>query len=156
MAAFERKAVCRTGGGNDCCNPDCLAIAEAKKEWRGKNGVVTRKRRGDTGPDGATRRGAQGDRFAACLMRLKRKRKVAMRKVRNVALLAAMLALPMTSAYGHPSADEAEEIQVAQVEETKQPCPTQIEVQPYIWIEPETGFEYRVLHLHCPGEDDST
>jgi len=97
-----------------------------------------------------------GSSSAACLMRLERKRKVAMRRVRNVVLLAAVLALPLTGAYGHPPADEAEEIQVAHVEESIQPCPTEIEVQPYIWIEPETGFEYRVLHLHCPGEDDST
>ena len=36
-----------------------------------------------------------------------------------------------------------------------EPCPTEIEVLPYIWIEPSTGAEYTALRLHCPGRDDS-
>jgi hypothetical protein len=75
-------------------------------------------------------------------------------KTRNVALVVAMLAMPLTDVFGQSPAEDAEELQVAQVEKASEPCPTEIEVQPYIWIEPETGYEYRVLHLHCPGEDD--
>lgn len=74
---------------------------------------------------------------------------------RNVAVLMTMLLLPLTAALGHAPADEAEQLKVAQTDETE-PCPTKIEVQPYIWIEPTTGVEYRVLHLHCPGEEEST
>ncbi len=34
------------------------------------------------------------------------------------------------------------------------PCPTEVEVLPYQWIEPTTGMEYTALRLHCPGRDD--
>jgi len=75
-------------------------------------------------------------------------------RTRIVALLLAILAMPLTAAFGHPPTDEAPELKVAQIDEEK-PCPTGIEIQPYISIEPTTGVEYRVLHLHCPGEEDS-
>ena len=74
-------------------------------------------------------------------------------RTRLTALCLAILGMPLSVALAHPPAEPVEDVQIAQAE-VKEPCPTEIEVQPYIWIEPTTGVEYRVLHLHCPGEDE--
>ena len=49
------------------------------------------------------------------------------------------------STTGHPVADQ---------QATKR-CPTKHEVQPYIWLDPKTGREYRALRLHCPSMDEA-
>ena len=59
----------------------------------------------------------------------------------------------------HASAPEPGESQEAKwarlAQQTKPgPCPTEVEVLPYVWIEPSTGMEYTALRLHCPGRDD--
>ena len=33
-------------------------------------------------------------------------------------------------------------------------CPTSYEVRSYIWIEPKTGREYKMLNFYCPGLDE--
>jgi hypothetical protein len=39
--------------------------------------------------------------------------------------------------------------------EEKEVCPTSYEVRSYIWIEPKTGREYRMLNFYCPGLDEA-
>ena len=48
-----------------------------------------------------------------------------------------------------PSADTSVEQKVTRS------CPTKHVVQPYIWLDPKTGMEYRALRLHCPAHDDA-
>ena len=75
-----------------------------------------------------------------------------MRKSITALAIAAMLA-PIAAGAEKP--DTAETNDFKQASESKPgPCPTEIEVLPYQWIEPTTGNEYTVLRLHCPGRDD--
>jgi hypothetical protein len=75
-----------------------------------------------------------------------------MRKSITSLALAAMLA-PFAAGAETPGTQDANDLKQAS-EAKPGPCPTEIEVLPYIWIEPTTGNEYTVLRLHCPGRDD--
>ena len=75
-----------------------------------------------------------------------------MRKSITALILAAMLA-PFAAGAETPETAEANDFKRAS-DAKPGPCPTQIEVLPYQWIEPTTGNEYTVLRLHCPGRDD--
>lgn len=78
-----------------------------------------------------------------------------MRKTTITLALAAMLG-PLTTHSAPPEQDETQEAKWARLAtQTKpRPCPTEIEILPYQWIEPTTGMEYTMLRLHCPGRDD--
>ena len=75
-------------------------------------------------------------------------------RTRVLGMCLALFALPLTAVPCNQPAEQSDEVKVAKNAEAKD-CPTEIEVQPYIWIEPNTGAEYTVLHLHCPGEDEA-
>jgi len=72
--------------------------------------------------------------------------------------LALAALLPPAANANAPDDDESQEAKWAKLaESTKskpEPCPTEVEIQPYVWIEPSTGNEYSVLRLHCPGRDN--
>lgn len=73
------------------------------------------------------------------------------------AVLLGVLLLPFAAGadHGTPATDtRAVDASPSALEAKREPCPTKVEVRPYIWIEPTTGNEYTVLRLHCPGRDD--
>jgi hypothetical protein len=78
-----------------------------------------------------------------------------MRKTTIVLALTAAL-IPLAGYPSPPRDDESQEAKWARLAaQTKPgPCPTEIEVLPYQWIEPTTGMEYTMLRLHCPGRDE--
>jgi len=78
-----------------------------------------------------------------------------MRKTTIALALAACLG-PLTTQGAPPEDNESQEAKWARLAtQTKPgPCPTDIEILPYQWIEPTTGMEYTMLRLHCPGRDD--
>jgi len=76
---------------------------------------------------------------------------------KKFAVMLGVLLLPFAAGadHGTPATDtRAGEASPPTLEAKREPCPTKVEVQPYIWIEPSTGNEYTVLRLHCPGRDD--
>jgi hypothetical protein len=78
-----------------------------------------------------------------------------MRKTTVMLMLIATLVPPGTYA-NTPEPDDSQETKWSRLAEQAKPgpCPVEVEVLPYIWIEPTTGMEYSALRLHCPGRDD--
>jgi hypothetical protein len=72
------------------------------------------------------------------------------------AIMLGVLLLPFAAGAenGTPATHSNKDADPAALEAKREPCPTKVEIQPYIWIEPTTGNEYTVLRLHCPGRDD--
>ena len=78
-----------------------------------------------------------------------------MRKIAIALTLVATL-VPLGTYANTPEANESQEAKWSRLAEQAKPgpCPVEVEVLPYIWIEPSTGIEYSALRLHCPGRDD--
>lgn len=78
-----------------------------------------------------------------------------MRK-RTIALAMAAILVPLAVQANPTTPDMEQAAKWARLaaEPKPGPCPTEVEVLPYIWIEPATGMEYTALRLHCPGRDD--
>lgn len=78
-----------------------------------------------------------------------------MRKT-TIALALAAILIPLTGQAVPPQNDESQEAKWSRLAtQTKPgPCPSEIEILSYQWIEPTTGMEYTMLRLHCPGRDE--
>ncbi len=78
-----------------------------------------------------------------------------MKKIAIVLTLVTTL-VPLGTQANTPEANESQEAKWSRLAEQAKPgpCPVEVEVLPYIWIEPSTGIEYSALRLHCPGRDD--
>jgi hypothetical protein len=78
-----------------------------------------------------------------------------MRKTTIALTLVAILA-PLAGYANTTEEEESQEAKWARIAAQAKPgpCPTEVEVLPYQWIEPTTGMEYTMLRLHCPGRDD--
>jgi hypothetical protein len=78
-----------------------------------------------------------------------------MRKI-TVALALIATLVPLGTYANTPEQNDSQEAKWSRLAEQAKPgpCPVEVEVLPYIWIEPSTGIEYSALRLHCPGRDD--
>jgi hypothetical protein len=78
-----------------------------------------------------------------------------MRKI-TVALALIATLVPLGTYANKPDQNDSQEAKWSRLAEQAKPgpCPVEVEVLPYIWIEPSTGIEYSALRLHCPGRDD--
>jgi len=78
-----------------------------------------------------------------------------MRKT-TIALALTAILTPLAARATTPETDEGQAAKWTRLAEQIRtgPCPTEIEVLPYQWIEPTTGMEYTMLRLHCPGRDE--
>lgn len=65
------------------------------------------------------------------------------------------LATPAIEAAMRPDTAPHQEQQRLAESEKKEVCPTSYEVRTYLWIEPKTGREYRMLNFYCPGLDEA-
>ena len=77
-------------------------------------------------------------------------------KMMIVALAFCATLAPLAVHANAPEPGESQEAKWARLAQQAKPgpCPTEVEVLPYVWIEPSTGIEYTALRLHCPGRDD--
>jgi len=79
------------------------------------------------------------------------------------AMIGLVLILPLGAASATPAIEPttavdtpAEQDQNWLVEsEQKRQCPTSYAVRSYIWIEPKTGREYKMLNFYCPALDEA-
>jgi hypothetical protein len=78
-----------------------------------------------------------------------------MRKI-TVALTLIAILVPLGAYANTPEQNDSQEAKWSRLAEQAKPgpCPVEVEVLPYIWIEPSTGIESSALRLHCPGRDD--
>ena len=75
----------------------------------------------------------------------------------KITALALAASLAPLAGFANPAEDdESQEAKWARLASHAKPgpCPTEIEILPYQWIEPATGIEYTMLRLHCPGRDE--
>lgn len=74
----------------------------------------------------------------------------------SICVLALTALLPLAAGANAPEKEESQEAKWAKLAESakSEPCLTQVEIQPYVWIDPSTGNEYSALRFHCPGRDD--
>jgi hypothetical protein len=78
------------------------------------------------------------------------------------AMIGLALILPLGAASATPAIERATTVDtsaeqdqlLAETEEERQ-CPTSYAVRSYIWIEPKTGREYKMLNFYCPGLDEA-
>ena len=66
----------------------------------------------------------------------------------------AAVATPAVEAAARPDTVRHNDGRLAESEE-REVCPTSYEVRTYLWIEPKTGREYRMLNFYCPGLDEA-
>ena len=74
-----------------------------------------------------------------------------------------VLLLPFGGLSATPAIESAASTQAAKHQDQKRlaeskdakSCPTSYEVRSYIWIEPKTGREYKMLNFYCPGLDEA-
>ena len=78
------------------------------------------------------------------------------------ALIGVILLLPFGAAVATPAIEAATRSVTAEHKaerlaesEEKKVGPTSYEVRTYVWIEPKTGREYRMLNFYCPGLDEA-
>jgi hypothetical protein len=79
------------------------------------------------------------------------------------AMIGLALMLPLGAASATPAIEpatsvdtpaEQDESRLAESEDQRQ-CPTSYAVRSYIWIEPKTGREYKMLNFYCPALDEA-